>query len=139
MTGFVVKCGLGSVAWKAARQATVSRSTTESEYIAAGEIAKELQYVHQLAPQFWLVPCHIPVACDNNAAMSLLRDPISAARTQHIDIIYHHVRQRVQMQQMKYCRVLTRENCAVLFLSLFTKPLAASLFQENRCSLGVHP
>jgi hypothetical protein len=135
MTGFVVKCGLGSIAWKAARQATVSRSTTESEYIAAGEIAKELQYVHQLAPQFGLVPGCIPVGCDNNAAMSLVEDPISAARTKHIDIIYHHVRQRVQMQQMKYCGVPTRENCA----DVFTKPLAASLFQEHRCSLGVHP
>jgi hypothetical protein len=87
MTGSVVKCGLESIAWKAATQATISRSFTESEYIAAGEVAEELQYVHQLAPQFGRVPGCIPVGCDNNPAMSLVEDPISAARTKHIDII----------------------------------------------------
>jgi hypothetical protein len=66
--------------------------------------------------------------------MRSVEDPISA-RMKHIDIIYHHVRQRVQMQQMKYCGVPTQEKCA----DVITKPLAASLFQEHRCSLGVHP
>jgi hypothetical protein len=56
MTGSDVKCGLGSIAWNASSQATVCRSTTENEYIAAGELAQELQYVHQLAPQFGLAP-----------------------------------------------------------------------------------
>ena len=45
VTGYVVMCGLGAIAWKSARQATVSRSTAESEYIAAGEVAKEVQYI----------------------------------------------------------------------------------------------
>jgi hypothetical protein len=135
VTGYVVMCGLGAIAWKSARQATVSRSSTESEYISTGEVTNELQYLHQLAVQFGLSPGCIPVGCDNNAAMSLVADPISAARTKHIDIIYHHVRQRVQMQQMKYIGVPTRANPA----DLFTKPLAAPLFQEHRSSIGVHP
>ena len=44
--GFVIMCGsgIGAISWKSGRQATVSRSSTESEYIAAGEVAKELQY-----------------------------------------------------------------------------------------------
>jgi hypothetical protein len=135
VTGYVVMCGIGAIAWKSARQATVSRSSTESEYIAAGEVAKELQYIHQLAPQLGATPGCIPVGCDNNAAMSLVADPISAARTKHIDIIYHHVRQRVQMQQMKFNGIPTRSNPP----DLFTKPLAATLFEVHRSSLGVHP
>ena len=135
VTGYVVMCGLGPVAWKSARQATVSRSTAESEYIAAGEAAKEVQYIRQLAEQLGIFPGCIPVGCDNNAAISLIADPISAARTKHIDIIYHHVRQRVQMQQMAFIGVPTRVNTA----DVFTKPLAATLFQEHRRSLGIHP
>jgi hypothetical protein len=135
VTGYVVKCGLGSIAWKSARQATVSRSTAESEYIAAGELAKEAQYLHQLARQFDLKPGCIPAGCDNRAALSLIADPISAARTKHIDIIYHHVRERVQTGQLQFFGVPTRYNCA----DVFTKPLAKALFEEHRCSLGVHP
>jgi hypothetical protein len=107
---------------KAARQATVSRSTSEIEYVCAGEIAKELQCVHHLAPQFWLVPGCFPVGCDNNAAISLVENPITA----HIDIIYHHVRQRVQMQPMRYCRVPTRENCANVKLQGYVHNMAQS-------------
>ena len=127
-------CGLGAIAWKSARQATVSRSTAESEYIAAGEVAKEVQYIYQPPTQLGLTPGCIPVGCDNNAAISLIADPISAARTKHHDVIYHHVRQRVQMQQMTFMSIPTRVNTA----DVFTKPLAATLFQEHRRSLGIH-
>ena len=72
VTGFIVMCGVGAIAWKSARQPTVSRSSTESEYIACGEVAKELQYLHQLTAQFGLIPGCIPVGCDINAAMSLI-------------------------------------------------------------------
>jgi hypothetical protein len=135
VTGYVVKCGIGSIVWKSVRQATVSRSTTESEYIAAGELAKEVQYVHQLARELGLDPQCIPVGCDNSMAVQLISDPLSAARTKHIDVIYHHIRERVHTGQMQFFGVPTRDNCA----DLFTKPLSRLLFEEHRSSLGVHP
>ena len=64
VTGCVVKCGIGSIGWKSVRQATVSRSTTESEYIAAGELAKVIQYLHQLARELGLDPQCIPIGCE---------------------------------------------------------------------------
>jgi hypothetical protein len=49
--GYVVRCGLASVCSKAVWQATDSRSTPESEIIAAGKEVKEQQHIHALAPQ----------------------------------------------------------------------------------------
>jgi hypothetical protein len=135
VTGYVIKCGIGSILWKSVRQATVSRSTTESEYIAAGELAKEVQYVHQLSRDLGLDPQCIPIGCDNSMAVQLISDPISAARTKHIDVIYHHVRERVHTGHMQFFGIPTRDNCA----DVFTKPLPRSLFEEHRSSLGVHP
>lgn len=134
-TGFVVLCGLGSIAWKSVRQPTVSRSTAESEYIAAGEVAKELQYLHQLACQFGLNPGCIPVGTDNSAALRLIDDPISMARTKHIDVIHHHVRERVKLGQMRFVAVPGSENVA----DMFTKPLPRPAFEAFRSLLGVHP
>jgi hypothetical protein len=66
--------------WKSAGQATVRRSTAESECIAAGEVAKKLQNVHQLAPDLGLLLGCVAVGCDDSAALSLVDDPVSAAR-----------------------------------------------------------
>lgn len=133
ITGYVIKCGQGSIAWKSAKQATVSRSTTEAEYIAAGEAAKEIQYFHQISPHLNYKPNQVPVGCDNNAAINLTNDPISAARTKHIDTIYHHVRERVQMQQVLFLAVPTEDNTS----DIFTKPLGVVLFKRHRKALGV--
>jgi hypothetical protein len=119
VSGYLAMCGLGAIAWKSTRQPTISRSSAEREYIAASEIAQEQKYTHQLAAQFGLTPGCVAAGCDNNAAMSLVAGPISTAATKHIDIIYHHVRQRVQMQQMHFVGIPIRFNTS----DVLTKPL----------------
>ena len=101
-TGFVIKCGWSSILWKLAKQATVSRSSSEAEYIAAGEVAKEAQYFFDMAPTMGLPSACVPVGIDNRAAKCLIDDPISAARTKHIEIVFHHVREKVRRQQMTF-------------------------------------
>ena len=134
-TGYIVKCGLGCVSWKSAKQATVSRSSSEAEYIAAGEIAKEVQYFYDMAPQMGLPPACVPVGIDNRAAKCLIDDPISAARTKHIEIAFHHVREKVRRQQMRFIPVRTADNPA----DILTKPLPQQSFQKHRQTLGVVP
>ena len=135
VTGFVVKCGWGSISWKSAKQATLSRSSSEAEYIAAGEAAKEVQYFFDMAPQVGLSSGCIPVGLDNRAAKCLIEDPLSAQRTKHIEIVYHHVREKVKRQQVKFVSIPTAENPA----DVLTKPLSQQLFEKHRQSLGVVP
>lgn len=134
-TGFIVKCGIGTISWKSSKQPTLSRSSSEAEYVAAGEIAKEVQYFFDMAPQVGLQSICIPVGIDNRAAKSLIDDPISAARTKHIEIVYHHVREKVKRQQMRFVPVPTAENPA----DVLTKPLSRQLFEKHRQTLGVVP
>ena len=82
---------MGSISWKSSKQPTVSRSFSEAEYIAAGEIAKEVQYFFDLAPRVGLATACVPVGIANRAAKSLIEDPISAATTKHIEIVFHYV------------------------------------------------
>ena len=134
-TGFIVKCGIGSIVWKCSKQATVSRSSSEAEYIAAGEIAKEVQYLYDMAPQVGLPPACIPIGIDNRAAKSLIEDPLSAARTKHIEIVFHHVREKVKRKQMRFIPVPTADNPA----DVLTKPLSQQMFEKHRQTLGVVP
>ena len=134
-TAFVVKCGLGLISWKSSRQATVSRSTAEAEYIAAGDLTKEVQYIRQLFKECGQEPGCIPVGIDNEAAIRLINDPISAARTKHIDIVHHHIRERVSMGHIQFASMPSKDNPA----DILTKPLPFKLFQKHRSSLGVLP
>ena len=56
-----------------------------------------------------------------------------SARTKHIDVCYHFVRDAVQREevQLRYCR--TGLNCA----DIFTKPLAEDKVLRFRTALGV--
>lgn len=133
-TGYVVQAGHGSIVWRSAQQPTVARSSAESEYIAAGEVAKEAQYLHALAGGFGIDPGCIGIGIDNRAAKRLIEDPLSSSRTKHIDIIYHHVRERVSTGQMRFQNVPTKDNVA----DILTKPLRENLFLRLRDKLGVH-
>ena len=97
-----MKCGLGCIAWKSAKQPAVCRSSSypsaEAEYIAAGEIAKEAQYFYDLDPQLGLQLYKLAVGIDNQAAKRSIEDSLSAARTRHIETVFHHLREKVQRQ-----------------------------------------
>jgi hypothetical protein len=134
-TGVVVYCGSGPISWRSKRQPTVSRSTAEAEYIAAGEVAKEVQYLYELARQFELSPSCVPCFTDNTAALALCSDPLSHDRAKHIDVIHHHVRERVYCGEVSFVQIASEDNIA----DVFTKPLALTAFSSFRRALGVLP
>jgi hypothetical protein len=73
------------------------------------------------------------VGIDNDAAQSLINDPLSMSRTKHIDIIYHHVRERVRKGWLSFRRVASADNVA----DILTKALPLVVFQAHRARLGV--
>jgi hypothetical protein len=81
-----------------------------------------------------LAPGCIPIGIDN-AALFLVQDPVSAARAKHIDVIYHHVRERVKCNQIVFERIPTDLNVS----DIFTQPLPLEIFEKHRCGLGVMP
>lgn len=70
-----------------------SRSSTESEYRALADSATELKWLVSLLTEIGLPP-KIPsmVWCDNLSAKSLAANPVQHARSKHIEIDVHFVR-----------------------------------------------
>ena len=132
-SGYVIKMGHGSISWRSSKQATVSNSTAEAEYIAAGEVSREASYIYQLSQQLFLYPDTIPIGIDNKAATFMTEDPLSAKRTKHIDIAYHFVREKVKYGWVKVQSIKGTDNPA----DIFTKPLGRQLFEKHRDALGV--
>ncbi|KAL0288887.1 UNVERIFIED_CONTAM: Retrovirus-related Pol polyprotein from transposon TNT 1-94 [Sesamum radiatum] len=72
-SGFVFKLNGGVVVWKSSKQDTTVDSTTEAEYIAASEAAKEAVWMKNYIQELDVVPSiaePVVIFCDNNGAIA---------------------------------------------------------------------
>ena len=92
----MVFLGSSPISWSSKKQSTVSRFSTEAEYRALATTAAELSWLRQLFRDLLLFLHHIPVLwCDNVSTIALASNPVFHARTKHVEVDYHFIRERV--------------------------------------------
>ncbi|KAL0303280.1 UNVERIFIED_CONTAM: Retrovirus-related Pol polyprotein from transposon TNT 1-94 [Sesamum radiatum] len=116
-SGFVFKLNGGVVAWKSSKQDTTADSTTEAEYIAASEAAKE----------------PVVIFCDNNGAIAQAKKPRSHHRSKHILRRYHLLREMVGRGDVRMDRVTSAENMA----DPLTKPVSQIAHARHLGKMGL--
>lgn len=120
--GFAVYLGDNLVSWNARKQPTVSRSSTESEYKAMANATAEIIWVQTLLKEIGIdSPAKVHLWCDNMGAKHLASNPVFHARTKHIEVDYHFVRERVQKGLLGVDYISTKDQIA----DGFTKALTA--------------
>jgi hypothetical protein len=63
----------------------------------------------------------------------MARNPVFHARTEHIEIMYHFIREKVMSKQIDIQHVATQDQTA----DILTKALGTTKFQKHRYSLGI--
>jgi hypothetical protein len=97
--GYLVKLFGAAVDWRAGKQRTVTTSTTEAEFLAVSEAAKNVCWWKRLFLDIGFDPEHeISILCDNSQTVALLRNEEPTIRTKlsHVEIHQHWLRQEVQ-------------------------------------------
>ncbi|WVZ89857.1 hypothetical protein U9M48_036210 [Paspalum notatum var. saurae] len=74
------------VSWSSHKQASVSLSTTEAEYIAAASCCSQLLWMKATLSDFGLSFERIPFLVDSTSAISVAKNPVLHSRTKHIDM-----------------------------------------------------
>ena len=137
--------GPNLIAWSARKQATVSRSSTEAEYKSVANATAELIWIESLLRELGVAQPHPSVLwCDNIGATFLSSNPVFHARTKHIEIDYHFVRERVAQKLLQIKFVSSKKLLQVRFISskdqladIFTKPLPSPMFEVCRRNLNL--
>ncbi|KAK6142115.1 hypothetical protein DH2020_006983 [Rehmannia glutinosa] len=133
-TGYVFMLGSGAISWCSKRQPTVSLSTTEAEYRAATMAAQESTWLVQLLEDLHQpIDYAIPLYCDNLSAIRLAENPIFHARTKHMEVHYHYIREKVLQEEIILEHVKTDDQIA----DLFTKALSGKKFGMFCQQLGL--
>ncbi|KAK2977435.1 hypothetical protein RJ640_028596 [Escallonia rubra] len=115
-TGYVFKLGTGTISWCSKRQPTVSLSTTEAEYRAAAMAAQGSTWLIQFMKDLHQpIGYAIPLYCDNLSAIRLAENPVFHARTKHVEVHYHFIKEKVLQEEIGLQQIKTEDQVAVLF------------------------
>uniref|UniRef100_A0A2N9H7L1 Integrase catalytic domain-containing protein n=1 Tax=Fagus sylvatica TaxID=28930 RepID=A0A2N9H7L1_FAGSY len=133
-SGFLVYLGSNPITWSAKKQPTVSRSSTESEYRALAIASAELCWIRTLLKDLGVYLSHTPILwCDNVSALAIASNPVFHARTKHIEVDFHFVRERVLRKDLLVQFVSTIDQLA----DIFTKSLPTHRFLDLQRNLTV--
>ncbi|XP_043694021.1 uncharacterized mitochondrial protein AtMg00810-like [Telopea speciosissima] len=119
-TGFCTFLGSNCISWSAKKQPTIAHSSIEAEYRAMASTTTGFTWLTFLLRDIGIAQPHpATLFCDNMSALHMTVNPILHARTKHIEVDYHYMRERVALGSL-----VTRyipSNCQLA--DVFTKPL----------------
>ncbi|KAJ9543887.1 LOW QUALITY PROTEIN: hypothetical protein OSB04_023594 [Centaurea solstitialis] len=131
--GYAIYLGSNLISWSARKQKTVSRSSTESEYKAIADTIAELIWLKSLLQELGLNSKAPTLWCDNLGATYLSANPVFHARTKHVEVDYHFVREQVTQGKLNVKFISTGDQIA----DIFTKPLPSRKFEFLRSKLQI--
>jgi hypothetical protein len=136
IAGFAYHFGQGAISWSSKKQQVIALSTVEAEYIAQAHAAKEALWLRSFVSEIRNEPARaITINSDNQGAIALAKDNKFHARTKHIDVRYHFIREAVEDGKVSVVYIPTDDNLA----DIFTKPLAKTKFRRFVELLGLRP
>jgi hypothetical protein len=128
VTGFIIFMLGVPILWKSRGQRSVALSSSEAEYFALSESAKDLKFVAQILITMG-IPVRLPiiVRVDNVGAIFMSENVSASSRTKHIDIRYHFVREFVEDKFIKIIFVRTDDNVS----DGFTKNVSGDIYDRH--------
>ena len=134
-TGYVFTFQGAPVSWNSKKQPTIALSTTEAEYMALSAAAQEAIWLqgllNELMPE---VDDEGPILkCDNKSAVDLSRVGGYRARTKHIDVRHHFLREQIQEKAIQVQHIASKEMTA----DVMTKALPLELHEKHLKEMGL--
>jgi transposase InsO family protein len=135
-TGYGIYLGPCLISWAAKKQAVVAKSSTEAEYRSMALTVAEMYWLRMLLKELHIVLHVMPCLwVDNIGALSLASNPVYHARTKHIEVDYHFIREKILNKDLVAKYISTYDQPS----DVFTKSMTTSRFLLLRNKLMVRP
>jgi len=133
-TGYLFRLGNTAISWSSKLQSTVALSSCEAEYMALKEAVKELLWLQYMLKQLDKRDFSGKMLyTDSQSAIALAKNPKHHARTKHVDIQYHFVRESYQNGLVVLKYINTTDQLA----DSLTKAISPSKFTEFTQQIGL--
>nr|CAN70115.1 hypothetical protein VITISV_020105 [Vitis vinifera] len=122
------------VTWRSKKQSVVARSSAEAEFRAMAQGICEGIWLNRLLEEL-RVPLKHPMVlyCDNQAAISIAKNPVHHDRTKHVEIDRHFIKEKIEEGVFKVS--YTPTNCQTA--DILTKALTRVNFEDLTEKLGM--
>ena len=127
VSGFIVECANGLIAWSLKQQVVVALSLCEAEYLVCSHCAHQILWLQSLFLELGFTQHQsTPLYCDNQGTILCSHNPQSHSRMKHIDICAHFIRDSVSRCLIDIHHISGFKNP----VDLFTKPLAQIIHKK---------
>ena len=133
-TGNIFPMSGGPISWLSKKQAIVTLSTSEAEYVAFSLAVQEAVWLRRLLKDIQdLQDEPITIMKDNQGAIGIAENLVAHSKTKHIDIRYHYIRETVidRTVNLSYCPTKR------MIGDMLTKPLPKQRFEILRTAMGL--
>lgn len=132
-TGYCTYVWGNLVTWRSKKQNVVSRSSAEAEFRAMAHGLCEGMWLQRLLSEI-KAPMLKPMElfCDNQAAISIAKNPVYHDRTKHVEIDRHFIKEKLEDGVIKLSYIPTGSQVA----DVFTKALSRASFDVLCSKLG---
>jgi hypothetical protein len=124
-TGIILKLAGAAINWFSQKQSCVAQSSTEAEYIAANEAARDVHWARVFLSEIDCAqPKPTPLFIDNSTAIRMALEEGNTSRRKHINVKHHYVREQAAEGFIDLQWIPTAEQQA----DIMTKALALEQF-----------
>ncbi|WJZ81333.1 hypothetical protein VitviT2T_001181 [Vitis vinifera] len=109
-SGYLMTFSGGVVSWQSRLQKCVALSTTEAKYIAVAEACKELLWMKRFIHELGFKQQRYVVYCNNQSAIHLSKNSTFHAKSKHIDVRYHWMRDALNDNLFELEKIHTDHN-----------------------------
>ncbi|XP_058219284.1 secreted RxLR effector protein 161-like [Rhododendron vialii] len=133
-SGYLFCLGTKLISWCSKKQKTVALSSAEAEYIAATDAACEAIWLRRILSdlkQSQQQPTTIH--CDNMSTIAMTKNPVFHARSKHIELRHHFIRDLVNKEEICLEFINTNDQPA----DILTKAVTIEKFDKFKKQLKI--